>query len=326
MGPEDLVQVLSRLPAVRDPRVLAGVGEDACVYRLGDDLALVQTVDFITPVLDDPRAFGAVAAANALSDIYAMGARPLFALNLVSYPVRTLPLGHLEAILAGGAEKAAEAGVLILGGHSVDDPTPKYGLAVTGVVDPGRVVRKSGARPGDRLILTKPLGIGVLTTAIDHGLAGREAEGRVLPVMAELNRAAAEAMQAVGAHACTDVTGFGLLGHLRELAQQSGAAARVSLGQVPVLEGAADLLREGAVSLGTQNNYRHLRDRIAWGAGVSQEERLLLCDAQTSGGLLIAASPDTADPLLAALSAAGCRAAEIGEVTEGPAGHIAVEP
>jgi selenide,water dikinase len=304
---------------------VAGVGEDACVYRLREDLALVQTVDFITPVLDDPRAFGAVAAANALSDVYAMGARPLFALNLVSYPVRSLPLGHLEAILAGGAEKAAEAGVAILGGHSVDDPTPKYGMAVTGLVDPARVVRTSGVRPGDRFILTKPLGIGVLTTAIDRGLAGPEAEARVLPVMAELNRAAAEAMQAVGAHACTDVTGFGLLGHLREMARQSGVAARVSLRRVPVLEGALELLREGAVSLGTQNNHRHLRDRVAWDEGVSREQRLLLCDAQTSGGLLIAASPDVADPLLAALSAAGCRAAEIGEAMEGPAGQVTVE-
>jgi selenide,water dikinase len=241
----------------------------------------------------------------------------------VSYPVRSLPLGHLEAILAGGGEKAAEAGVSILGGHSVDDPTPQHGLAVTGLVDPARVGRKSGARPGDRLILTKPLGIGVLTTAIDHGLVGAEAEARVLPVMAELNRAAAEAI--VGAHACTDVTGFGLLGRLREMAQQSGVAARVSLRRVPVLEGAPELLREGAVSLGTQNNYRHLRDRVAWGEGVSREERLLLCDAQTSGGLLIAASPDAAEPLLAALVAAGCRAAEIGEATQGPAGRVAVE-
>jgi selenide,water dikinase len=312
------------LPAVRDDRVLAGVGEDACVYRLGDDLAVVETVDFITPVVDDPRAFGAVAAANALSDVYAMGARPLFALNVVAYPVRTLPLAGLEAILAGGAEKAAEAGVPVLGGHTVDDPTPKYGLAVTGLVDPARVVRKAGARPGDRLVLTKPLGIGVLTTALDRGLAGRDVEDRVLPVMAQLNRAAAEAMQVVGVHACTDVTGFGLLGHLREVAERSGVAARIHLGRVPVLEEAWALVAEGAVSQGTQNNYRYLRDRVAWDPAVPREGRLILCDAQTSGGLLMAVPPPKVDALLAALAAGGCRAADVGEVVEGPAGHVAV--
>ena len=326
MGPQDLVEVLKRLPAVDNPRVLTGVGEDACVFRLRDDLAVVQTVDVITPVLDDPRAFGEVAAANALSDIYAMGAVPLFALNVVAFPVRMLPLQILEKILQGGAAKAAEAGVPVTGGHSLDDPTPKYGMVVTGVVDPARIVRKSGARPGDRLVLTKPLGIGVLTTALTHGRGGPEIEARVLPVMTQLNRAAAEAMQAVGASACTDVTGFGLLGHLREMAQQSGVGARVALGRVPVLPEAWDLLRDGAVSQGTQNNYRLLRDEVRWHPSVSPEARTLLCDAQTSGGLLIAVSAERAETLLTALAAGRVAAADIGEVLPGPAGGIEVVP
>lgn len=326
MGPQDLVEVLKRLPAVDNPRVLTGVGEDACVFRLRDDLAVVQTVDVITPVLDDPRAFGEVAAANALSDIYAMGAVPLFALNVVAFPVRMLPLQILEKILQGGAAKAAEAGVPVTGGHSLDDPTPKYGMVVTGVVDPARIVRKSGARPGDRLVLTKPLGIGVLTTALTHGRGGPEIEARVLPVMTQLNRAAAEAMQAVGASACTDVTGFGLLGHLREMAQQSGVGARVALGRVPVLPEAWDLLRDGAVSQGTQNNYRLLRDEVRWHPSVSPEARTLLCDAQTSGGLLIAVSAERAETLLTALAAGRVAAADIGELLPGPAGGIEVVP
>ncbi len=324
MGPQDLVQVLKCLPAVDHPRVLAGVGEDAAVFRLRDDLAVVQTVDVITPVLDDPRVFGEVAAANALSDIYAMGATPLFALNVVAFPVRMLPASILEQMLQGGAAKAAEAGVPIIGGHSLDDPTPKYGMSVTGVVDPKRIVRKSGARAGDRLVLTKPLGVGVLTTALTHGRGGMEIERWVRPVMTQLNRAAAEAMQAVGASACTDVTGFGLLGHLREIVQQSGVGARVALGRVPVLEGAWDLLRDGVVSQGTQNNYRLLRDEVHWSPAVPAEARMLLCDAQTSGGLLIAVPPDRVETMLSTLTADRVAAVDIGEVLPGPVGSMDV--
>ena len=326
MGPQDLVEVLKRLPAVDNARVLAGVGEDACVFRLRDDLAIVQTVDVITPVLDDPFSFGEVAAANALSDIYAMGAVPLFALNVVCFPVRMLPLRILEAMLHGGVGKAAEAGVPIVGGHTLDDPTPKYGMVVTGMIDPARIVRKSGARAGDRLVLTKPLGTGVLTTALTHGLGGPEIEARVLPVMAQLNRAAADAMQAVGVSACTDVTGFGLLGHLRDMAEQSGTAAKVSLGRVPVLPEAWQLLRDGALSQGTRNNLHLLADQVRWHPSVSAEARALLCDAQTSGGLLIALAPERADTLLAALAAGHVDAALIGEMCPGSAGALEVEP
>lgn len=326
MGPQDLVQVLKCLPSVDHPRVLAGVGEDAAVFRLRDDLAVVQTVDVITPVLDDPHVFGEVAAANALSDIYAMGATPLFALNVVAFPVRMLPASILEQVLQGGAAKAAEAGVPIIGGHSLDDPTPKYGMAVTGVVDPRRIVRKSGAQAGDRLVLTKPLGVGVLTTALTHGRGGSAIETWVRPVMTQLNRVAAEAMQTVGASACTDVTGFGLLGHLREIAQQSGVGARVAFGRVPVLEGAWDLLHEGVISQGTQNNYRLLRDEVHWSPAIPVEARMLLCDAQTSGGLLIAVPPDRVETMLSTLAADRVAAVDIGEVLPGPAGGIDVAP
>ncbi len=326
VGPQDLYELLHRLPALDDPRVLAGVGEDASVFRLREDLAVVQTVDVITPVLDDPRAFGAVAAANAMSDIYAMGAVPLFALNVVAFPVRMLPLGILEAIMQGGAAKAAEAGIPIVGGHSLDDPTPKYGMVVTGVADPARIVRKSGARPGDRLVLTKPLGIGVLTTALVQGRAGAGVEERVLAVMGHLNRAAAEAMQTVGVSACTDVTGFGLLGHLHEMSKQSGVAATVTQGRVPVLAEAWELLRDGAVSQGTRNNFRLLRDRVKWHPAVPAEARTMLCDAQTSGGLLIAVPGERAETLLTTLAAGGVEAAVIGEVLPGPAGSIEVVP
>ena len=318
------MQVLARLPAVTDPRALAGRGEDACAYRLDEHLAVVQTVDFITPVVDDPRSFGAVAAANALSDIYAMGAAPLFAANVVAFPVGVLPLDMLAEILSGGAAKAAEAGIPVLGGHTIDDPVPKYGMVVTGVADPARLVRKSGARPGDRLVLTKPLGIGVLTTALDRGLASPETEQVVTSVMTQLNRAAAEAMQAVGVHACTDVSGFGLLGHLAEMASQSGLSARVSLSRVPVLPAAWPLVEQGAVSRGTRNNCRYLGRYVSWDAAVPEAGRLLLCDAQTSGGLLMAVPAQSLDALLGALTGAAVAAAVIGEMTAGNAGTILV--
>ncbi len=326
MAPQDLVQVLQCLPPVGRAGVLAGVGEDACVFQLRDDLAVVQTVDLITPVLDDARAFGEVAAANALSDIYAMGGVPLFALNVVAFPARLLPMALLQDMLRGGAAKAAEAGVAVIGGHSLDDPTPKYGMAVTGVIDPSCVVRKSGARPGDRIVLTKPLGVGVLTTALTQGRGGPDLEARVRPVMTQLNRLAAEAMQAVGAHACTDVTGLGLAGHLLEMAEQSQVALRVSLGRIPVLPEAWALVRDGAMSQGTLNNALWFRDRVRWAPGVSPEAQIILCDAQTSGGLLITGPPEQMAVLCGSLTAAGVAAAEIGEVRPGPGGAVEVAP
>lgn len=313
------------LPPVQHADLLAGTADDAVAWRLSDDRALVFSVDVMTPVVNDPYAFGQVAAANALSDLYAMGAEPFLALNVVGYPVNSLPLAHLQDILRGGADKAGEAGAIVAGGHSLDDTGPKYGLAVAGFAHPDRLATRAGARPGDALILTKPLGIGVVTTAIDMGLAGGEVEDRAVALMTALNAPAARAMVAHGVRACTDVTGFGLLGHLREMLLQSGVAARLEAGRVPVLEEAWDLLAAGAVSRGTRNNLRFLESRVDWDAGVGEAERLLLCDAQTSGGLLMAVPPGVGDALVADLLRAGVPvAAEVGRVMEGPPGRIEV--
>jgi selenide,water dikinase len=319
--------VLRHLPQPSDPNLLLGLGtdDDAAVYRLSDELALVQTVDVFTPIVDDPYAFGLVAAANALSDVYAKGGRPLLALNVVGFP-RKLPLDILADILRGGADKAAEAGVLIVGGHSIDDPEPKYGLAVTGLVHPGRFVTNGGARPGDLLYLTKPLGTGVITTGIKQEKTPPALADEVVRVMATLNRAASEAMMEVGVHAATDVTGYGLLGHLHEMATASGVGARVSAAAVPLIEGARVLAAAGAIAGGTARNLEWLADKVRW-AGVDEVTRLLLADAQTSGGLLLAVPPERAGALEAALRARGvATVARIGEVTAPAAPPLTVSP
>ncbi len=311
--------MLRHLPTPDDPNLLLGFGahDDAAVYRLRDDLALIQTVDVFTPIVDDPYTFGLIAAANALSDIYAKGGRPLLALNVAGFP-RKLPLDLLAEILRGGAAKAVEAGVLIVGGHTIDDPEPKYGLAVTGLVHPERFVTNAGARPGDVLVLTKPLGIGVVTTGIKQEKTPPDVADAAVQVMATLNRAASEAMLEVGVHAATDVTGFGLLGHLHEMVAASGVAARVVAGAVPVLNGARDLARAGAIAGGTARNLEWLADKVRWAPAVDEITRLLLADAQTSGGLLLAVPPAHADRLEAALRARGVAVvARIGEILPG---------
>ena len=286
---------------------------------------MVQTVDYITPIVDDPFAFGAIAAANALSDIYAMGARPVLALNLVGYPTKTLPLGMLSEILRGGAAKLAEAGVCLGGGHSIEDLEPKYGLAVTGVIHPKRIVTNASARAGDVLVLTKPLGLGLITTGIDRRLVSREAIEHATAVMAQLNRDASEAMLMVEIHACTDVSGFGLLGHLREMIQASGAGARVHWKAVPVLTEAWGLVEQDCVPDGTRNNLNFLADFVDWSPAVPPAARVVLCDAQTSGGLLMAVPPGRAEKLLKALRAAGVASATmIGEIMAQPKGRIRV--
>ncbi len=301
--------------------------DDAAVYRLSDDLALVQTVDVFTPVVDDPFQYGAISVANALSDIYAMGARPLLALNIVGFPRGKLPLDILGEILRGGAAKAAEAGVLIVGGHSIDDPEPKYGLAVTGTVHPEKVITNASGRPGDVLVLTKPLGLGVITTGIKQGKTPPAVAEAAIRVMGTLNRAASEAMVEVGVHACTDITGFGLLGHLQQLAAASGVAARIRVGPIPFLPEAHTLARQGAIAGGTARNFEFLQDKVAYDEGIDEATRLLLADAQTSGGLLIAVPPDRAAALDAALQRRGVSpVAHIGELTAGPAGRITVVP
>jgi selenium donor protein len=307
LRPQDLEHVLRRLPKVTDPAVLvaAETSDDAAVYRLGPDLAVVQTVDFFTPIADDPFDFGAISAANSLSDVYAMGARPLFALSVVGFPSRRLPLRVLERILEGAAEVAAEAGISIVGGHTVDDTEPKFGLAVTGIVHPDRLMRNSTARAGDELVLTKPVGTGILATAVKRGLVDEAVSRRLVATMRRLNKAAAEAMEETGAHACTDVTGFGLLGHLREMAAGSGLDAELEAGAVPVLEPARELAAADVVPGGTLENLDHVSPFVDWSPGLSRVDQQLLADAQTSGGLLIAVPPDRTGALLAALRARG---------------------
>jgi selenide,water dikinase len=321
IGPGELREVLRGLPAAGDPNLLVGMEtcDDAGVYRVSDDLALVQTVDFFTPIVDDPRDFGRIAAANAFSDVYAMGARPVTALNLVGFSLERLGSAVLAEILAGGAEVAREAGVTIVGGHSIDDPEPKYGLAVTGVVHPGAVVRNSTARPGDALFLTKPVGGGAITTAAKRGIAPAAAVRACTDVMTTLNAAAAAAVLSVGPSAMTDVTGFGLLGHLHEMALASGVEARIDAHAVPAIEGALDLLAAGALAGGSRRNREWVEPHVRWDEAVPDALRALLCDAMTSGGLLVAAAPDRARAMEDALATT-----PIGALVAGEPGRMVV--
>jgi cysteine desulfurase NifS/selenium donor protein len=328
LSPQDLAQVLSTLPGITDPNVLIGTrtADDAAVYRVRDDLAIVQTVDFFTPVVDDPYTFGQITAANALSDIYAMGAEPLFALNIVSFPAATLPLEVLAKILQGGAAKAAEAGISIIGGHTIIDAEPKYGLAVTAVIHPDKVVSNASAQVGDRLILTKPLGLGIITAALKQGKVSAAVLAEATRIMVTLNRAASAAMVTVGAHACTDVTGFGLLGHLRELVSASGASALLHAGRIPVLEEARNLVSQGIIPGNSRRNLEFLRDCLDVADGVGEDNLLLLADAQTSGGLLIAVAADKVALLKAELVSNGvAECAEIGVIVAGSPGRIRIE-
>lgn len=277
----------------------AATADDAAVYRISDEVAVVLTVDYFTPIVDDPYDFGRIAATNALSDLYAMGARPVLALNLVGFPAKTLPLEALQEILRGGADQARKAGASIVGGHSIDDPEPKYGMAVMGLVHPDRVLTNAGAAPGDALFLTKPIGTGIISTAIKGEAASRELIECAVSVMTTLNAAAADAVKKVGARACTDVTGFGLLGHLREMCLASGMGAEVTASAVPVIEGVPELIEDGYTPGGTYGNLEHLEDEgaLVWEDGISPDVKLLLADAQTSGGLLISCPAESADRL-----------------------------
>ena len=304
-------------------------GDDAAVYRMDDETALVQTVDFFPPIVDDPYEFGQIAVANALSDVYAMGGRPLTALNIVGFPVG-LPKDVLGTILIGGAHKAQEAGVLIVGGHTVDDDEPKYGLSVTGVVRPGSEVTNAGALPGDCLVLTKPLGTGVITTAGKQGVAPDDVLKTAVEVMGTLNRAASEAMMSVGAHACVDVTGFGLLGHLRGMTRASGISAEIRFSDIPFIPGATELAESGVAPGGTHRNLDSVQKDVTWDDRITDVQKILLADAQTSGGLLIAVPQNSVDDLLTALEARGVETrAVIGQVTssaEPGAPSIRVDP
>jgi selenide,water dikinase len=320
---------LKSLPFSRHPDLLVGLemADDAGVYRLSPELALIQTVDFFTPIVNDPYHFGQIAAANALSDIYAMGGRPLTALNIACFPLKTVSADILKAILRGGLDKLHEAGALLVGGHSVEDPELKYGLAVTGVVHPDRILTKAGARPGDRLVLTKPLGTGIIATALKGRLASPEAEAAMIQVMESLNRGAAEALEGLEVHAVTDITGFGLLGHALEMAQASRVELTIYAARVPILSWARDYAAMGLVPAGSHANRRFCDRHLQVDPKVSQVELDLLADAQTSGGLFIAIAAAQAEMLLSRLRDKGVAAAMvIGEVTGEGTGRLRVVP
>ncbi|MBG0770409.1 MAG: selenide, water dikinase SelD, partial [Anaerolineaceae bacterium] len=280
--------------------------------------------DFFTPIIDDPYSFGAISAANSLSDIYAMGATPIFALNIVGFPSSRLPLKVLEEILRGAQDKAAEAGISILGGHTVDDNEPKYGMAVTGLVAPDKVIRNSTGKPGDTLILTKPLGLGILTTALKQGLVDRAIQSELIEIMAALNKTAAECMAAFPVSACTDVTGFGLLGHLHEMTSGAGVDAEIEFNAVPILPEARRMAEMEVIPGGTLNNLAYVSPHVTFDPALSRIDQLLLADAQTSGGLLISLPATKADDLLAALTAKNIQAARIGRLTQSGKGLINV--
>jgi len=314
----ELAPLLEWLPQPSDPNVLVGpaTADDAGVYRLSDELALVQTADFFTPIVDDPYDFGRIAATNALSDVYAMGGRPVSALNLVAWSVEELGAAPLIEVLRGGADVAEAAGVAIVGGHTIADAEPKYGLAVTGVVRPDELISNASGRAGDALVLTKPLGSGAVSTALKKGFADAELVAAAVEVMCELNADAAGAARAGGAHAMTDVTGFGLLGHLHELAVASGVSAEVDAGAVPAIPGVLELLADDrALAGGSRSNRRHAESYAAFEPGVDGVRRRLVCDAMTSGGLLVALAPERAVELPGEV---------IGRLTDGEAGAIAV--
>jgi selenide, water dikinase len=313
----DIGPIVAALAVTDDPRLLVGsaTADDAGVVRIREDLALVQTVDFFTPIVDDPYDFGRIAATNALSDVYAMGGEPVTALNLVAFPLERLGGDVLREILRGGGDVVRAAGALLVGGHSIDDPEPKYGLAVTGTVHPDEVLTNGGGRAGDALVLTKPLGVGAVTTAIKRG-HGAELLPAAVDVMTTLNAEAARAARAAGAHGLTDVTGFGLLGHLREMGTASRVAAEVDAGAVPAIDGVEGLLRDGdAVSGGSRRNRAHAESFTRFADDVPEWRRSLVCDATTSGGLLVAVAPERAGDVPGAV---------IGRLVEGAAGTISV--
>jgi selenide,water dikinase len=293
------MQVLHHLNRITDPNVLVGfnTADDAGVYKLSPDLALVQTVDYFPPVVDDPYDFGAIACTNALSDIYAMGGKPVSALNIVGFPTNILPLKVLEDILKGGSDKAKEAGVSIIGGHTIKTKEPIYGMSVTGLIHPDRIVKNQGAKVGDWLILTKPLGIGIITTATKQKKASKKVERKVIEVMAFLNKSASEAMIETGVDACTDITGYGLLGHLWEMTSASEVGAEVYLSKIPVIQEAWDYVKKKTIPGGTLNNLKYIEGKVTWSDKISEEQKIILADAQTSGGLLICCSEDKKDRL-----------------------------
>ena len=321
---------MHNLPAVAHPELLVGIGgaDDGGVFRISDEIALVQTVDYFTPIVDEADDWGRIAAANALSDVYAMGGIPLTALQIVGWPRETLPMELLGDVLAGAAEVLAEAGCTIVGGHSIDDAEPKFGLAVTGLVHPDEIVTNAAARPGDVLVLTKPLGSGIAATAIKRDRATPELRDAVVAVMTTLNRGAAAAMRRVGVKAATDVTGFGLLGHLGEIIRASEVSAELVWSDIPVLDGILDLARDGVVPGGTKRNLAAAARHTDF-SPLDEAERLVVADAQTSGGILAAVDPPFAAAFMQALAEEGVDGVRIGTITardfaDGPSGVVRI--
>ena len=316
------------MPLVGHPNLIVGLerADDAGVYKLTEELAIIQTIDFFTPIVDDPRTFGQIAVANALSDVYAMGGKPLTAMNVVCFPIKTMDIAVLRDILTGGLEKMREADVVLVGGHSVEDQELKYGLSVTGIIHPDKVVTKAGAKPGDKLILTKPLGTGVIATAMKGRLASPEAEAEGIRVMTALNRLPAACLDKLAVHAITDITGFGLLGHALEMAAASHVEITFSARLVPVLAAAKEYAAMGLVPAGSFANRRFCETRLQVAEGLDPLLVDLFSDAQTNGGLLLAAAPDQTEAFLDCLQGHGIDAALIGEVTGQAPGRIRLEP
>lgn len=327
LAPGDLDRALCGLDLPVDDNLIVGLerADDAGVYRIGDDLALVQTIDFFPPMVDDPFCFGQIAAANALSDIYAMGGTPKTAMNVVAFPAKTLDIAVLRDMIDGGLHTMREAGVVLVGGHTIEDQELKYGLSVTGFIHPARILTKKALRAGDRLILTKPLGTGIICTAIKAGLAGPEITARITRQMATLNRLAAQVMQEYPVHACTDITGFGFLGHLAEMVVDSGLGVRIDTAKVPVHPEALDWAAMGLIPGGAYKNRKFRGPFVDFSANLPQRLQDVLFDPQTSGGLLIAVEANSATELLQALISYGLDAAQVGEVVSTPCERIVVE-
>ncbi len=328
LRPQILEEVLHGLSPLADTSILVGTesSDDAAVYAINDEMALVQTLDFFTPIADDPYLFGAIAAANALSDIYAMGAKPMFALNIVGFPSNRLPIQVLKDILQGAQDKAAEAGIPILGGHTVDDSEPKYGMVVNGKVHPSKILRNNTAQPGNWLIITKSIGTGILATALKRGLLNQDEANEFLQSMASLNKKAAEVMEAFPVTACTDVTGFGLLGHLKEMSVGSGLDVEIELSKVPVFPKVNQFIAANVIPGGTRDNLAFVKNWINPDEDIDELSLFLLADAQTSGGLLIAIPDESVESLLSALRTAGIeKASIIGRFLNAGRGNILIK-
>jgi cysteine desulfurase len=328
LRPQELEKILSEIPVLNNPDILVGVenSDDAAVVKLSDDQALVQTLDFFTPIVDDPYEFGAIAAANSLSDIYAMGAKPLFALNIVGFPSTRLPMSVLKDILQGASDKAKEAGIPILGGHTVDDTEPKYGMAVSGLVHPDKIYRNSTARAGDVLILTKPIGTGILATALKRGILEENTKSALVKNMITLNKNAAEVLAKHNITACTDVTGFGLLGHLKELSEGSCINAEINLAAIPLLPQTTEMALAGVIPGGTKDNLEYVGSKVSFHESINETSRYILADAQTSGGLLFTVQARDAKAILEDLRETGDKSATIiGKMTVAGSGVITVK-